>query len=461
MNFTQFLLILYARKWIILGVLLVAVTATAVVSFLLPKEYSATTMVIIDSKSKDPVTGQLMPSQMFPGYMATQVEILESGRVARSVVRALKLDESPAIREQFMAATQGQGDIEQWLGDLLLEKLEVEPSRESSAISITYSGADPRFAAIVANAFAKAYVDTNLELRVAPARETTAWFDQQIAQLRSKLDEAQQKLTAYQREKGLVESDQRLDVETARMAELAGQMVTAQSAAFDASARARGGSELPEVINNPVVQNLKAQTASAEGKLAELARRVGPNHPEYVRLQAEANSYRSQLNEEIARATRAVEATSGAAKQRLSGISGAFEAQKARVLELKKQREEATLLARDVDSAQRVYDAALQRYSQTRMEAESTQTDISVLNPAVPPLDPSKPRVILNIVLAVFLGGLLGIGIGFLVELWDRRIRSAQDLAELDIPLLAEIGRKIGRGRPRRRLFRRERLAAA
>lgn len=461
MNFTQFLLILYARKWIILGVLLVAVTATAVVSFLLPKEYSATTMVIIDSKSKDPVTGQLMPSQMFPGYMATQVEILESGRVARSVVRALKLDESPAIREQFMAATQGQGNIEQWLGDLLLEKLEVEPSRESSAISITYSGADPRFAAIVANAFAKAYVDTNLELRVAPARETTAWFDQQIAQLRSKLDEAQQKLTAYQREKGLVESDQRLDVETARMAELAGQMVTAQSAAFDASARARGGSELPEVINNPAVQNLKAQTASADGKLAELARRVGPNHPEYVRLQAEANSYRSQLNEEIARATRAVEATSGAAKQRLSGISGAFEAQKARVLELKKQREEATLLARDVDSAQRVYDAALQRYSQTRMEAESTQTDISVLNPAVPPLDPSKPRVILNIVLAVFLGGLLGIGIGFLVELWDRRIRSAQDLAELDIPLLAELGRKIGRGRPRRRLFRRERLAAA
>lgn len=461
MNFTQFLLILYARKWIVLGVLLVAVTATAVVSFSLPKEYSATTMVIIDSKSKDPVTGQLMPSQMFPGYMATQVEIIESGRVARSVVRALKLDESPAIREQFMEATQGQGSIEQWLGDLLLEKLEVEPSRESSAISIEYSGADPRFAAIVANAFAKAYIDTNLELRVAPAKETTAWFDQQIGQLRSKLDEAQQKLTAYQREKGLVESDERLDVETARMAELAGQIVAAQSAAFDASSRVRDSGSLPEVINNPVVQNLKAQVAAVEGKLAELGRRVGPNHPEYVRLQAEANSYRSQLNNEVARATRAVEATSGAAKQRLSGISGAFEAQKSRVLELKKQREEASLLARDVESAQRVYDAALQRYSQTRMEAESTQTDIAVLNPAVAPLEPSSPRIVLNIVLSVFLGTLLGMGIGFLVELWDRRVRSAQDIAELEIPLLAEVGRKIGRARPRRRLFRRERLAAA
>lgn len=463
MNFTQFLLILYARKWIILGVLLVAVTVTAVVSFLLPKEYGATTMVIIDSKSKDPVTGQLMPSQMFPGYMATQVDIIQSARVARRVVQTLKLDESPAIREQFMEATKGQGSVEQWLGNLLLAKLEVEPSRESSAISITYSGADPRFAAIIANAFAKAYIDTNLELRVAPAKETTAWFDQQIGQLRSKLDEAQQKLTAYQREKGLVESDERLDVETARMAELAGQMVTAQSSAFDASSRVRDSGSLPEVINNPVVQNLKAQLAAVEGKLAELGRRVGPNHPEFVRLQAEANSYRSQLNEEIARATRAVEATSGAAKQRLSGISGAFEAQKARVLELKKQREEASLLARDVESAQRIYDAALQRYSQTRMEAESTQTDIAVLNPAVAPVEPSSPRILLNILLSVFLGTLLGVGTGFLVELLDRRVRSGKDIvAELDIPVLAEV-----RARPKRiaaamrRLTGRRQLAAA
>ena len=463
MNFTQFLLILYARKWIILGVLLVAVTVTAVVSFLLPKEYGATTMVIIDSKSKDPVTGQLMPSQMFPGYMATQVDIIQSARVARRVVQTLKLDESPAIREQFMEATKGQGSVEQWLGNLLLAKLEVEPSRESSAISITYSGADPRFAAIIANAFAKAYIDTNLELRVAPAKETTAWFDQQIGQLRSKLDEAQQKLTAYQREKGLVESDERLDVETARMAELAGQMVSAQSAAFDASSRVRDSGNLPEVINNPVVQNLKAQLAAVEGKLAELGRRVGPNHPELVRLQAEANSYRSQLNEEIARATRGVEATSGAARQRLSGISGAFEAQKARVLALKKQREEASLLARDVESAQRIYDAALQRYSQTQMEAESTQTDIAVLNPAVAPTEPSSPRVLLNVLLATFLGTLLGVGAGFLVELLDRRVRSGRDiLAELDIPVLAEVPARPKRiAAAVRRLTGRGRLAAA
>jgi chain length determinant protein EpsF len=462
MNFTQFLLILNARKWIILGVLLVTVAVTTGVSLWLPKEYTAATTLIIDSKSKDPFTGQLMPSQMFPGYMATQVDVIKSSTVAQKVVRDLKLADSPGTREQFMEATEGKGDINQWLGDLLLAKLDVEPSRESSVINIAFTATDPQFAAGMANAFAKTYIETSLELRLAPARQTAAWFDQQIIQLRENLDQAQQNLTAYQREKGIVESEERLDVETRRMADLAGQMVSAQSASFDASSRTRDSASLPEVINNPVVQSLKAQLSQGEGRLAELSKRVGVNHPDFVRLQAEVNSYKARLANELSTATRGVGATAGAARQRFNELSAAFERQKARVLELKQQREEATLLARDLENAQRIYDSALQRYGQSRMEAQSTQTDLAVLNPAVPPVEPSKPRVFLNILLSVFLGSLLGVGTGFLVELLDRRVRSGQDIAAgLDIPVLAEVTKKGRRLEALRRLFRRNRPAMA
>jgi uncharacterized protein involved in exopolysaccharide biosynthesis len=85
MNFTQFLLILNARKWIILGVLLLTVAVTTAVSLWLPKEYTAATTLIIDSKSKDPFTGQFLPSQMFPGYMATQIDVIKSSNVAQKV----------------------------------------------------------------------------------------------------------------------------------------------------------------------------------------------------------------------------------------------------------------------------------------------------------------------------------------------------------------------------------------
>lgn len=462
MNFIQFLLILNARKWVILGVLLLTVAVTAAVSLLLPKEYTAMATLIIDSKSKDAITGQLLPSQMFPGYMATQIDIINSSQVASRVVRDLKLADNPATREQFVEATEGRGSIEQWLGGVLLRKLSVEPSRESSTISVGFTGSDPRFAAIVANAFATSYIETNLDLRVAPARQTAAWYDQQIVQLREKVDQAQQNLTAYQREKGIVESEERLDVETRRMADLAGQMVSAQSASFDASSRTRDSASLPEVINNPVVQGLKSQVAQGEGKLAELSKRVGANHPDFIRLQAEVNSYKAKLANELNTATRGVGATAGAARQRFNELSGAFDQQKNRVLELKQQREEASLLARDLENAQRIYDSALQRYGQSRMEAQSTQTDIAVLNPAIPPLQPSKPRVVFNLLLAVFFGTLLGVGIGFLIELVDRRVRSGQDIvAALEIPVLAEVKRT---GRVReilRRVFRRNRAAMA
>ncbi|OZA13707.1 MAG: chain-length determining protein, partial [Hydrogenophilales bacterium 17-62-8] len=102
-----------------------------------------------------------------------------------------------------------------------------------------------------------------------------------------------------------------------------------------------------------------------------------------------------------------------------------------------------------------------QRYGQSRMEAQSTQTDITVLNPAVPPAKHSSPKVLLNIVLSVFLGTLLGVGIGFLVELLDRRVRSGQDIAGLEIPVLAEVTKKGRRLEKLRRLFSRNRPAMA
>lgn len=461
MNFTQFLLILNARKWIILAVIALLVGTTAGVSLSLPKEYSAVTTLIVDAKSKDPVTGQLVSSFAFPGYMATQTEIITSPKVAKKVVHDLKLAENPAVEAQFKEATEGRGDIEQWMGERLLGGLKAEPSRESSTIDISFSGADPRFASILANAFAKAYIDTSLELKIAPARQAADWFDQQITQLRSNLDTAQQKLTAYQREQGLVESEERLDVETRRMGDLSAQIVAAQAASFDANSRTRDGRAMPEVFNSPIVQNLKIQIVEAESRLESLSNRLGVKHPEYLRAQGDLEGLRVKLNTEFGTATRGVGATASATRQRLADLQRAFSRQKNLVLELKQQREKATLLARDLENAQRIYDVALQRNSQTRLEAQSIQTDIAVLNPAVPPTAPSGPRVILNILLSLFLGTLLGVGVGSLVELLDRRVRSSQDIVGLEIPVLAEVTKRGRRLEALRRMFRRNRPAMA
>lgn len=449
MNFTQFLLILKARWLVALLALLVTVGTTVAISLLLPKNYTATATLVVDSKAKDPITGVLLPAQLLPGYMATQVDIIQSRNVALRVVDGLKLTQIPSIREAFSKATKGQGDIRYWMADLLLKKLDVKPSRESSVMQISFEGSDPRFATVVANAFAQAYIRTNLDLRVQPARLTTAWYEDQVKQLREDLEKAQARLSAYQRDKGLVASDERIDVETARLAELSSQLVAAQAQTYDTTSRqAQSGNALAEVEQNPLVQNLKAEVARSESQLLQLAEKVGRNHPQYLRAQAEFDSLRGKLDKETKTATRTVSTTAKVAQGREGEIRSALATQKNKVLSLKQQRDEAAVLIRDLENAQRLYDAALQRYGQTRLESQSTQTDIAVLNPAIQPLEPSSPKVLLNTLLAVFLGTLLGVGLALLTEMLDRRVRSSEDLVtSLEIPVLGELGKRMKKNR--------------
>ena len=443
MNFSQFLLILKARWLVAVLALGVTVATTLVVSLLLPKNYTANVSLVVDSKAKDPITGTLLPMQLLPGYLATQVDIIKSQNVALKVVDGLKLSENPTIRQQYQESGQTGGDIRHWLSDLLLKKLDVKPSRESSVIQVEFEGADPRFAAIVANAFAQAYVHTNLELKVEPAKQTTAFYDDQIKQLRGTLEKAQNALSDYQQKKGLVASDERIDVETARLAELSSQLVAAQAQTYDSTSRqSQSQNALAEVEQNPLIQGLKRDLAVGETKLSEMAQKVGKNHPQYQRTQAEVDSLRAKLEAEMKVATKSVGTTAKVAQAREGDIRGALAAQKSRVLALKQHRDEAAVLIRDVENAQRLYDAALQRYGQTRLEAQNSQTDIAILNPAVPPTEASSPKVVLNTILAVFLGSLLGIGLAFLMEMLDRRVRSGEDLtAALDLAVLGEIAK--------------------
>ena len=184
MTLQQFLAILAARWKTSLLVLLATVGLIVSISLLQPKKYTATASIMLDVRSPDPVAGVVLAGMMSPAYMATQVDLLGSERVARRAIQSLGLNEDPQMREQWRTATKGQGDFEAWLSDALLQSLEIKPSRESNVIGISYSSPDPNFAAALANAFVRAYIDTSLELRVDPARQYSGFFDNRAKELR-------------------------------------------------------------------------------------------------------------------------------------------------------------------------------------------------------------------------------------------------------------------------------------
>lgn len=457
MNVHQFLLILLARKKIILTTLLVTVALALGFSLIQSKTYKATASVLLNYKGVDPLTGLTMPGQLLPGYMATQIDIISSKNVALRVVDALHLANSPAVVEQFKDATDGQGSVRDWLADLLLKKLEIVPSRESSVVEISFKGADPQFAAAVANAFADEYQKISVQLKTDPAKKTAAYFNEQTKQLRDNLEAAQARLSKYQQEKGIVSLDNnRVDVELARLNDLSAQLVAAQAAAIEGNSRqAAAGSALtsPDVANNALIQSMRANVAQAEGKFADTAQRYGRNHPQYLAAKAELNKVRAELNAALGTVSRSVGANAQVLRQREADLRAAVAQQKAKVLEMNRARDELGVLLKDLDSAQRAFDAASQRFSQTRIEAQSEQSDISVLNPAVPPTEPSGPRVLLNTLVAFLLGTILGVGLALLLELLNRPVRSASDVKEmLGIPVLGTIEWNLPHGRARGRM---------
>jgi len=444
MTFGQFLSILKARWWLALLVLALTVGITLAVNLMLPKQYKASASVVVDFKP-DPLSAALYGGMGSPAAMATQVDIIRSERVAQRVVRNLKLNESAQVRQQWQDETGGQGSIETWLGTLFQRNMEVEPSRESSVISISYKAADPRFAAGLANAFVQAYIDTTLELRVDPARQYSTFFETRSKEAREALEKAQTRLSTFQKDSGIIATDERLDIENGRLNELSSQLTTLQAISAESTSRqtqAQGSQadRTQEVLNNPIIGSLKAELSRSEAALQQMTVRLGDAHPQVQEARANIGELRRRLDAETTKVTGGITVSNTINRQREAVIRASLDAQRAKVLKLKAVRDEGLVLLRDVDNAQRAYDAVLQRLTQTSLESQTTQSNVNLLTQAVAPLRPSSPRVFLNTALAAVAGSLLAIGIALALELRDRRVRNLDDVvAALGLPVLGAL----------------------
>src|SRR6267142_1471242 len=394
MDLNQYILALKARRKAFVTVLAVTIFTAIVAALVIPKRYDATATILIDARDEQTMAPARMSPRERAGYIFTQMELIASGKVAHKVVRDLKLAGQPGVREDWEKDTGGVGSIEEWLATNLLEKLKVD-SGASNILNVKYSANDPKKAADIANAFAKAYLDVALELRTEPSREAGQWFDEQLKALRADVTGAQTKLTAYQKEKGVVGGDERMDVEYTRLAELNGELGRQKTATLDAQTRYKQAQDLiaggvsleafPEVLANGYIITVKSALQAAEGRLKD---------------------------------------------------------QSERIMKMRESRVDMAVLTRDLDNAQRAYDGALGRAIAVKVDSKVRQTNLAMLTPAVEPLKPAVPKVGLISALSVVIGLLLAAGMVYLLEVLDRRVRSRTDLeSRLAVPSLGLLSR--------------------
>ena len=435
MSLSQVFSILRARWRSAVAVFAIVMGLAIAFTLWLPSQYTATAAVVLDVKSPDPIAGVVLPGMTVSSYMGTQVDVLQSERVVLQAIRALQADKSASLRAAWQEQTEGRGDFESWLAEDVMRWLTVKPGKDSNVIMVSYTSRDPIAAAKTANAVVKAYIDTTLQLRTEPAKQFNGLFDESTKALREQMETAQAKLSAFQQSKGIVATDERLDIENARLAELSTQLVAMQAAATESSGRQREagvrGDQMQEVLSNPMVTTLSSDLARQEAKLNELGQRYGDQHPQVQELKANIKELRSRLNAERSRITGSLSVNNTVNEGRLQSVRDALAAQRTKVLQMKSLRDEAAVLQRDVENAQRVYDAGFAKLKQSTLESQATQTNVSVLKTASAPPFPSSPRIKLNVTVALLLGIALALATAIFRERRDWRLRNDSDVFEV------------------------------
>ncbi|HVS24758.1 MAG TPA: GNVR domain-containing protein [Gammaproteobacteria bacterium] len=452
MTASVFLAALKARFRVFLIALGTTVVATALVSVVLPKEYRATASLVVDLREGQSLGDQRVtieqPLERL-AYLQTQADIIGNERVARRVVDDLGLANDARAQKDFEKAAP-QGTIADWLAKRLLGGLDVKTS-QSSIIEISFAADDAAYAAKVANGFAKAYIDTMVALRVEPMQNAAEWFKEQLKTLTADLKAAQDKAAEYQRRRGIVSVDESLDTDHAQLATLSSQLLDAEGKARETRGQEQQAQQavadsnpvqsVPDIQTNDDVRRLSAELADGEAKLLALATRYGVNHPEYRQQLAENRLRRKTLDDKIKELVAATTQSRQRSEQRVTELAGAVAAQRARLLANRGERDELASLTRNVETAQSAYDTAMQRFVISQVDSRANQTNVALLNAAPVPLEPYRPKLGLNLALALIVGVVLGIGLVLLFESSDRRVRSPSDLEfARTAPLLGTLG---------------------
>jgi capsular exopolysaccharide synthesis family protein len=379
-------------KWGIIG-LAIAITLAAVffVSAMRPV-YTASATLMIEQKqgktltSLDDVYGSDITGKE---YLQTQFEILKSRELAARVVRELNIAEHPDyVRKivvvekswwqqidwkQYLPAGHDQNPLptaEDEFAKLVsgfMTHLSIEPIRQTQLVKINFESYDRNLTAAVANAMAKAYINSQMEARVALTQNAADWLTSRLGTLKTNVELSEKKLQDYRESNNLVGGDK------SSVSSLSSEQLTA--------------------INQRVVEG--------QFKIAEISRRYGPKHPALVQAEMELNEAQKSLVQ---------------AKE----IS----------IELSRKEFRFKELEREVQTNRNLYDTFFTRIKQANDSLELDTANARIIDPAVAPSLPFKPRKSLLVTLALVLSVILGAVLAFLLDYLDSTFKGAEDVED-------------------------------
>jgi uncharacterized protein involved in exopolysaccharide biosynthesis len=417
----------------------VAVVAAVVLKFL-PKTYTATATLIVNTENKDPLAGQQFPNDALGNYVATQTELMLSHIILGPVVDKLDLADDP-----LMTAGAQNLDVtlrREYAEKVLSDALQVETGRGGQLLYVSASARDPLKAARIANAVADEYLLQQRQRISQPAGERAQRYSAELAELRDKAALAQDKLTAFRKQNGITDVEAANgDSEMQTLAGLQAKLLEAQNQRRTLEAKLSGQQTNPDDGAATVqIAALKGTITALEAQLAEKQATLGPRHPAVLELNSRLDATRRSLAQEMQSVTRGNASEIASARDLEEKLSRAVADQRQKVLNLHQLQGEGQKLTLELESAQAVYKRALDGYDQIMFASAGNYTNVSFISRATPPLKASKPNKLKLLAVGVLFGFGLGLALPLCYELFvNRRLRCRDDLERtLGIPVLAQ-----------------------
>jgi len=451
--------VLVKRRWLILTVAFVATTVVALINFRMRPVYEA--KVRVEVESEEPQLQSL--NDLYRGtpsdevFLRTQVQVLESDSLAWQTIQQLDLGENAEFGVPPSKASTA--DEETRLVGAFRDHLRVEWVRNSRMLEVSFSSHQARLAAEAANALVTNYAEYNFLKRYNATRQASGWMEQQLDELKAKVEKSQQALVDYERRNAIVNVGEKQNVEEQRLGQLSTDLTGAQSQRIEKESVyelvKENESQVAAVVQSEVLGRLESKYADLKAQLTDAQGQYGPTFPKVVRLQQEVSDIQGLIERERSRIVKRIgnDYLASVGRERLA--NEALERERQKLGQVNQLLIQHNLLKREFDTNEQLYDNLLQHLKDATVSAGLRATNIHIVDPARPPTAPVRPNKRQNIALGL-LGGLgLGILLALVAEVLDSSIKCAEDIERLiSLPTLAVIPRAFENGAKGSRLKR-------
>ena len=399
----------------------------------------------------------------------SEVQILTSGALVPELVNKLKLDQlpefNPSLRKPGML-----GLLAQTLGvkrkpapvspatiqEQVLARLSIVRLSESRIIGIRFSSENAARAAELANTYAEIYISRQISDGNALNDEATTWLKSQIDTLRDEVAISEAAVEQFRSQNGLFQtSNSTLPRE--ELTQLSSQLVQAEAERSTVVARLSLARELVanegaidstlEVLQSPLIQNLRQQEVQLRAQIAEFSATLLPSHPRMKTAEANLADLRLQIGREVAKLIRSLENEAHIANERIRVMRERVNKLKTRMSRLGQQEVELRALEREAAANRTLLEQFLARYeaASARAAADAAAANATIVTKSVIPAKPASPNTQAAFVLA-FVGAAFGsLAIVFLIEALAPGFRTPEQVErQTGMPFLGTLPDTIG-----------------